>query len=295
MRLARFRKGGYVGVGVDTPDGIIPTRYQDMIALIGDGDTATAHLDEVVALGSASALTPDQLLAPIDRPQKILGSGPNFLAHLEEEKGAILTDEQFYFSKLPSSVIGHGEAIELTREGTALQADYEVELGVVIGRPTRFVTEADAMERVFGYTVVHDFSCRWIQFKDNQITLGKSLDTFCPMGPVLVTRDAIADPHALQMRSYLNGTVMQNESTAAMRFTIPQMVSYLSEICTLVPGDVVTMGTPDGCGCFRDPPVYVQPGDEVAVEIEGIGRLDNPVRLSQHRLSDKYFFRGKYA
>lgn len=294
MNLVTFQKGGLTGVGVRVADGVVPTRYLDMIALISDGEIGLAHARQMEALGSASAITPDRILAPVPRPQKIFGSGPNFLKHLEEEPGAVLTDEQFFFSKLPSSVIGEGEPIELTRPGAELQADYEVELGIVIGRSARFVTEDEAMEHVFGYTVIHDFSSRWIQFKDQQITLGKNLDTFCPMGPDLVTRDAIPDPHALRMRSYLNGQVMQDESTAAMRFSVPSMVSYLSELFTLVPGDVISAGTPDGIGCFREPPVYVQPGDTVAVEIEGIGKLTNPVVLAGRQLSRRYFFRQKY-
>lgn len=292
MRLVTFRKGAWVGVGVETEGGVIPTRYQDMIRLIADGAAGRAHADEVAAMDRSSALVPDALLSPVQRPQKILGSGPNFLAHLEEEPGAILTDEQFYFSKLPSSVVGPDAPIELTRDGEALQADYEVELGVVIGAPARFVSVDDALDHVFGYTVVHDFSCRWIQFKDSQITLGKGLDTFCPIGPALVTADAI-DVSDIRMRSYLNGALLQDESTKAMRFSVAEMVSYLSELVTLEPGDIVTMGTPDGIGCFRDPPIYVKPGDNVAVEIEGIGRLENPVVRSQHTLSGKYFFRNR--
>jgi 2-keto-4-pentenoate hydratase/2-oxohepta-3-ene-1,7-dioic acid hydratase in catechol pathway len=294
MRLVSYRKGGLEGVGVEVDGGVIPTRYLDMVRLIEDGEAGLAHAREMAALGAGSAIEPDRILAPVRRPQKMFGSGPNFLKHLEEEPGATLTDEQFFFSKLPSAIIGEGDAIELTRPGTELQADYEVELGIVIGRTARFVSEDEAMDHVFGYTVVHDFSSRWIQFKDQQITLGKNLDTFCPMGPALVTRDAIGDVHDLRMRAYLNGELMQDESTSAMRFSVPRMVSYLSEILTLHPGDIITGGTPDGCGCFRDPPVYVQPGDTVAVEIEGIGRLTNPVVLAERQLSRSYFFRQTY-
>lgn len=294
MRLVTYRKGGLVGVGVRLPEGVVPTRYLDMIAFLEDGDAAIDHAREVAALGADSALEPDRILAPIPRPQKIFGSGPNFLAHLEEEPGAILTDEQFFFSKLPSSVIGDGDAIELTRPGVELQADYEVELGVVVGKTARFVSEEEALEYVVGYTIIHDFSSRWIQFKDQQISLGKNLDTFCPMGPELVLKDEVPDPHTLQVRSYLNGELMQDENMAKMRFSVPSMVSYLSELVTLVPGDIITGGTPDGIGCFREPPIYVQPGDTVAVEIEGLGTLTNPVVLSDRELSRKYFFRQKY-
>lgn len=294
MRLVTYRKGALTGVGVRLPEGIVPTRYLDMRRFLEDGDAALAHAREVAAMGPGSAIAPDRILAPIPRPEKIFGSGPNFLKHLEEEPGAILTDEQYFFSKLPSSVIADGEPIELTRPGTELHADLEVELGIVIGRTARFVSEEDALDHVAGYTVIHDFSCRWIQFKDQQMTLGKGLDTFCPMGPDLVLTDEVPDPHALRMRSWIGDRQMQDESTAAMRFSVPGMVSYLSELVTLVPGDIITGGTPDGIGCFRDPPVYVQPGDTVVVDIEGIGRLTNPVVLSEHRLSPKYFFRDRY-
>jgi 2-keto-4-pentenoate hydratase/2-oxohepta-3-ene-1,7-dioic acid hydratase in catechol pathway len=287
-----FQKGNYTGVGIETDAGVIPTRYQDMIRLIEDGAAGHAHLAETAALGAGSAITPDRLHAPVRRPQKIFGSGPNFLKHLEEEPGAVMTDEQFFFSKLPSSVIGPGDAIELTRDGSVLLADYEVELGVVIGAPARFVSVAAAKDHIYGYTAVHDVSCRLIQFKDNQITLGKGLYTFCPMGPALVTRDAL-DVSDIRMRTYLNGQKMQDETTKAMRFSPAEMVSYLSELVTLVPGDIISMGTPDGIGAFRDPPVYLKPGDSVTVEIEGIGALTNPVVRSPHTLSENYFFRGK--
>jgi 2-keto-4-pentenoate hydratase/2-oxohepta-3-ene-1,7-dioic acid hydratase in catechol pathway len=287
-----FQKGTYIGVGIEIAGGVIPTRYQEMIRLIADGAEGRAHLDETAALGAASAIVPDRLHAPVRRPQKIFGSGPNFLKHLEEEPGAVMTDEQFFFSKLPSSVIGPGDAIELTRDGTALLADYEVELGVVIGAPARFVSVDAAPDHIYGYTVVHDVSCRLIQFKDNQITLGKGLDSFCPMGPALVARDAL-DVGDIRMSTYLNGQKMQDESTKAMRFSPAEMVSYLSEMVTLVPGDIISMGTPDGIGAFKDPPVYLQPGDSVTVEIEGIGALTNPVVRSPHTLSATYFFRGK--
>jgi 2-keto-4-pentenoate hydratase/2-oxohepta-3-ene-1,7-dioic acid hydratase in catechol pathway len=263
-----------------------------MLDLLRDGDAGIAHARETADLGERSAIQPDRVLAPIPRPEKILGSGPNFLKHLEEEPGAILTDEQFFFSKLPSSVVGPGDAIEILRPD--LQFDYEVELGVVIGKEARFVSEQDALDYVAGYTVIHDVSARWIQFKDEQITLGKNLDTLCPMGPDLVTKDEIASVDQLQMTSHLNGELMQNESTGAMRFNVESMVSYLSELFTLVPGDIIAAGTPDGIGCFRDPPIYLKPGDEVTVSIEGIGELTNPVVEADRQLSDRYFFRQTY-
>jgi 2-keto-4-pentenoate hydratase/2-oxohepta-3-ene-1,7-dioic acid hydratase in catechol pathway len=292
MRLVTYRKGTLQGIGVRTAAGVIPTRYLDMVQLLEDGDAGNAHAREAAALGDTSAIDPDRILAPILRPQKIFGSGPNFMKHLEEEPGAILTDEQFFFSKLPSTIIGPGDPIQIWRED--LQTDYEVELGIVIGRSARFVTEADALAHVAGYTVVHDVSSRRIQFKDQQITLGKNLDGYCPLGPALVLADEVPDPHAMRMWTTLNGEIMQDGSTADMRFSIPQMVSYLSEIVTLHPGDIITSGTPDGIGCFRTPPVWLKPGDVVTVGIDGIGELTNPVVASERRLDRKYFHRQKY-
>ncbi len=292
MRLVTFRKGGLVGVGVHVSAGVIPTRYRDMIDLLGDGERGLQHAAEVAELGEASAISPDRILAPIPRPQKIFASGPNFLKHLEEDPDAILSDEQFFFSKLPSSVIGPDEPIQILRDD--LETDYEVELGIVIGRETRFVAPEDAMAAVVGYTVLHDVSSRWIQLKDEQITLGKGLDTYCPMGPALVTVDEIRDPHDLRMKMTLNGQVMQDETTAEMRFSIPEMVSYLSEIVTLVPGDVITGGSPDGIGLYRDPPVFLQAGDVVTASIEGVGELTNPVIRAPRQLSDRYFYRQAY-
>jgi 2-keto-4-pentenoate hydratase/2-oxohepta-3-ene-1,7-dioic acid hydratase in catechol pathway len=293
MRLVTYRKGTLQGVGVETAAGVIPTRYLDMVQLLEDGDAGLAHARLAAALGDSSAIDPDRILAPVLRPQKIFGGGPNFMKHLEEEPGAILTDEQFFFSKLPSSIIGPGDPIQIWRED--LQTDYEVELGIVIGRTARFVGEADALAYVAGYTVIHDVSARWIQFKDQQITLGKNLDSYCPMGPSLVLADEVADPHALRMWTSLNDEIMQDGSTADMRFSIPRMVSYLSEIVTLYPGDIITSGTPDGIGYFRTPPIALKPGDVVTVAIDGIGELTNPVVASERQLDAKLFYRQKYA
>lgn len=287
-----YKKGNLVGVGVRVGDGVVPTKYLDMIELLTDGDAGLAHARESRDMGAESAIQPDRILAPVPRPQKILGSGPNFLKHLEEEPGAILTDEQFFFSKLPSTVIGPGEPIEILRPD--LQIDFEVELGIVIGKEARFVSEADALDYVVGYTVIHDVGSRWIQFKDEQITLGKNLDTLCPMGPDLVTKDEVPSLEGLQMKAFLNGEQMQGEDVAEMRFGVESMVSYLSELMTLVPGDVISGGTPDGIGAFREPPIYLKAGDEVTVSIDGIGELTNPVMSAAKELSDRYFFRNSY-
>ncbi len=217
---------------------------------------------------------PPRALGPF-RPRQILCSGVNYASHKEENPDAVFPDEPFIFAKLPSALIGPGEPIVIPREG--MQADYEVELAVVIGRTARRISESEALDHVFGYTVLNDVSARDIQFKDNQITLGKGVDTFCPIGPEIVTADEIGDPSELHVSSYLNGELMQSSPTADMIFSVPQLIAFLSEIVTLEPGDVVSTGTPAGVGAFRKPPVWLKPGDEITVEVDRIGRLTNPV------------------
>jgi 2-keto-4-pentenoate hydratase/2-oxohepta-3-ene-1,7-dioic acid hydratase in catechol pathway len=216
-----------------------------------------------------------RLLAPIPRPGKILRSGLNYRSHVEENPGAKLPDEPFFFAKMPSVVIGPGQP--MVHPKRTRQMDYEVEFAVVIGRSMRNVPEVQVMEHLFGYTILHDVSARDVQFKDSQITLGKNFDTFAPMGPCIVTADEIADPARLRLRSWLNGQLMQDRTNEDWLFPLPRLLASLTEVMTLEPGDVVSTGTPAGVGVFRQPPIFLQPGDVVVLEIEGIGRLENPV------------------
>jgi 2-keto-4-pentenoate hydratase/2-oxohepta-3-ene-1,7-dioic acid hydratase in catechol pathway len=175
-------------------------------------------------------------------------------------------------------VIGPGDPI--VHPAVSQHVDYEVEFAVVIGRSMRHVAEDEALEHVFGYTILHDVSARDFQFRlprDNHITLGKNFDTFAPIGPCIVTPDEIADLNDVRMRTLLNGAVMQDASTSDWLFPLPRLLSSLAQVMTLQPGDVVTTGTPAGVGAFHQPPVWLKPGDVVALEIEGIGRLENPV------------------
>jgi 2-keto-4-pentenoate hydratase/2-oxohepta-3-ene-1,7-dioic acid hydratase in catechol pathway len=172
-------------------------------------------------------------------------------------------------------VIGPGERIVHPR--LTQQMDYEVEFAIVIGRNMRRTPPEQAMECVAGYTILHDVSARDVQFKDNQITLGKNFDTFCPMGPCIVTKDEMPNPGNVRLRSLLNGKVMQDGTTADWVFPLPELLSRLSQVMTLEPGDVVSTGTPAGVGVFRKPQVFLQPGDVVRLEIEGIGVLENSV------------------
>ena len=220
-----------------------------------------------------------KVLAPIPRPGKILCSGINYRGHKEENPEAKMPTEPFFFSKLPSAVIGPGQPIVKPR--MTEQLDYEVEFAVVIGKRMKNTPEAEVMGSVFGYTVLHDVSARDVQFKDNQITLGKNFDTFCPLGPCIVTADELTQPANVRLKSTLNGKVMQDGTTADWVFSLPRLLSFLSSVMTLEPGDVMSTGTPAGVGVFRKPPIFMQPGDVVSVEVEGIGRLENPVVAEQ--------------
>ena len=265
MRFVTCLVGGAQVVGVEAEGVIRRTQFTSLVDLIASGARP--------ALGEA--VTVERVLAPIPRPGKILGSGVNFKNHLDENPNGVLPTQPFFFSKLPSSVIGPDA--EIVIDSSDRKVDYEVELGVVIGAPARNVDEAHVFDHVFGYTVVHDVSARDIQFVDSQVTIGKGLDTFCPLGPVVVTADEIGDVDNLRLRTELNGEVMQDGSTADWLFSIPYLVSYLSSYFTLEPGDIVTTGTPAGVGCFRDPERYLRPGDVVTVEVENVGALTNPV------------------
>jgi 2,4-didehydro-3-deoxy-L-rhamnonate hydrolase len=216
-----------------------------------------------------------RLRPPLLRPGKILCAGVNYLSHLTENPAATRPEEPFIFAKLPSGVIGPGDPI--VKPAQTEQLDYEVELAVVIGRAMRDVAAERALEHVAGYTIMNDVSARDVQFRNNQITLGKNFDTFAPMGPCLLTADEVPDPSRLRLRAWVNGEPRQDETVAGMIFGIPELLARLSAAMTLEPGDVVSTGTPAGVGVFRQPPVFLQPGDVVTLDIDGIGRLENPV------------------
>ena len=223
------------------------------------------------------ALAHVRLEAPIRTPSKIVAIGVNYLDHCREQ-GIEPPHEPLIFAKFPSSLIGPNDAISWDPALTQ-QVDPEIELGVVIGRRCRAVAVKDALSYVFGYTIVNDVSARDLQFGDGQWTRGKSLDTFCPVGPAIVTADAIPDPHSLRLRLWVNDRLQQDDTTADMIFSVAQIIAHVSRFATLEPGDLITTGTPRGVGCFRKPPIYLMPGDVVRCAIEGIGELVNPTRV----------------
>ena len=212
---------------------------------------------------------------PIERPGKIVCVGMNYRAHAEEQ-GREPPERPVLFAKWATALIGPGEAIRLPAISQAI--DHEAELGVVLGERVRAVSVENALEAVRGYLCANDVSARDLQRADRQFTRAKSLDTFCPVGPSLVPAADVPDPQALWIRCLVNGEVRQDSSTADMVFTVAELIAFASEAITLEPGDLLLTGTPGGVGEFRDPPLYLQDGDEVTVEIEGVGTLTNPVR-----------------
>jgi len=273
MRLVTCVLDGATTVGVRAEGGVVPAGFDDMIALIRAGERGLERAREAAERGEPRA--PERILAPIPRPGKILCSGVNYASHADENPDAVMPGEPFFFSKLPSAVIGPGEPIVIPTAETL--TDYEVELAMVIGRTSKRLSAETALEAVFGWTILHDVSARDVQFKDNQITLGKGADTFSPLGPEIVTADELGDWSALRVSTRLNGEVMQDSPTSGMLFPPGRLLEFVTRLVTLEPGDVVTTGTPAGVGCFRDPPVYMKPGDEVTVSVDRIGALTNPV------------------
>jgi len=215
-----------------------------------------------------------KLAPPVPDPQKIICIGMNYRDHCEEQKKP-LPEKPIIFAKFPTALIGHNDSI--VKPPLTDKMDYEAELGVVIGKRGRNISEEDALSHVAGYTIVNDVSARDIQFSDGQWVRGKSFDTFCPAGPYLVTKDEAPDPQNLSIRLTLNGEVRQSSNTANMVFSVAFLVSYISKVCTLLPGDMISTGTPGGVGVFRDPPVFLKEGDVVSIEIGKLGTLTNPV------------------
>ncbi len=206
-------------------------------------------------------------------PQKIVCVGLNYRDHAEEQ-GVALPERPLLFAKWPNTLIGDGDPIRIP--AISKQVDYEAELGVVIGRRARGVSVDDALSFVEGYVVANDVSGRDLQFSDGQWVRGKSLDTFLPVGDLVPAGD-VPDPQALTVRAVLNGETMQDSSTSNMVFGVAEVIAFVSQAITLEPGDLIITGTPAGVGAFRDPPVWMKPGDEITIEIEGVGSITNPV------------------
>ena len=215
-----------------------------------------------------------KLEAPLPRPGKIIALGRNYLEHVKET-GAEAPEFPVVFSKFPSCVIGPDDPIQLPK--ISKQIDWEIELAVVIGKICKDVSEGQSLDYIAGYTIINDVSARDLQHVDGQYTRSKSLDSFCPMGPCIVTRDELGDGSGLKMTTKINGVIKQDSTTSKMTFNVPQIIAHLSKFFTLEPGDVITTGTPSGVGFVRKPPEFLKPGDRVEQFIEKIGTLHNPV------------------
>lgn len=269
MRIARIEAAGMSQIAIERDGGFWPVD-----APAGTTLEQLIRSEKDIAPRDGQVLSDPRLLAPLV-PGKIVAIGLNYLDHIRET-GLERPKSPLIFSKFSSSVIDDETPIVIDRSLTQ-RVDWEVELAAIVGRTMSRVSTADALDYVFGYTVANDVSARDLQFSDGQWTRGKSLDTFCPLGPVVVTPDELGDPHALPLRTRVNGETVQDSSTAEMLFDVAELLSFASHSFTLEPGDVVLTGTPWGCGEFMDPPRSLAEGDLVEVEIEGIGVLRNPV------------------
>jgi len=239
----------------------------DMLSIIEKGG-------ELIPTGTSYDLAEVKLLAPVPRPPKMICIGLNYLDHAKET-GQQVPDVPTVFNKFTNVVIGPGASIVLPNASKA--PDYEAEMAIVIGPGGRNIPAGRAMDHVFGYTIVNDVSARDIQNATSQWLLGKTCDTFAPMGPWIVTADEIADPHALDIWLEIGGVRLQNSNTRELIFKIPRLIEYISSVVTLEAGDVIATGTPGGIGFKRNPQRLLKPGDEVTIHVDGIGELRNPV------------------
>ena len=303
MKLTTYvhRGTNYVGVVLDNvvvnlPQAALAFQQQhhgdtstamptDMVSLLAGGDAIWQIVTDTVGWAESLPDIADQpfvhatadieIAAPVLNPSKIVCVGLNYHDHCRET-GVAVPERPLLFAKFPSTLIGPEKSITWNPE-TSQQVDYEAELALVIKRTARNVPPEAAYDYIAGYTIANDISARDVQFSDGQWVRGKSFDTFCPLGPYLVTTDEITDPHNLAIRCRLNGALMQDSNSGEMIFKIPELIAFITQSSTLEPGDVIITGTPHGVGVFRDPKVFLKPGDVVEVEIEGLGLLRNTV------------------
>lgn len=281
MRFVTFLRGAAAPeAGVVTGGeviGLSAAGYPDLLAVIAGGPEARAGIEAYTANApgqSRFALGDVTLLAPIPRPPKVICVGLNYADHARESKLEI-PKVPTIFAKFPTAVIGPGAKVVLPK--ASAKPDYEAEFAFVVGQGGRYIPAECWRDHIFGYVNFNDVSARDYQMATTQWMMGKTFDTFAPMGQWIVSADEIADPHSLDIRLTLNGEVMQCSNTRNLIFGIPALVEFLSSVFTLEPGDVIATGTPAGVGFARKPPRYLQPGDEMVVEIQALGELRNPV------------------
>lgn len=245
-----------------------------VLEIVQGGTHGLKMVRDNLARAPRYALADVRLQEPI-RPSKVLCSGINYKGHAEENPNAKMPTEPFFFTKLPTSVVGPETPV--VKPPQTEQMDYEVEFSAVIGKPLHKAAEADIMPAIFGYTLLNDVSARDVQFKDNQITIGKNFAGFAPIGPCIVTADELTRPDHVRLQTRLNGKTLQDGNTSDWLFSLPRLISFLSQYIPLVPGDIVSTGTPAGVGIFQKPPIFMKAGDIVEIEADGIGVLRNPI------------------
>lgn len=278
MKFVTFQKAGQspeAGALVgDRVVGLSGAGCPTIFDVLGGGAVARPGIESWIASNQGFPLNTVTLLAPIPRPPKLICVGLNYRDHAIESKMEI-PKVPTIFCKFPSSVIAPGDSIVLPK--TSTQPDYEAEFAFVIGKGGRHIKAESWQEHVFGYTIINDVSARDYQMATTQWLMGKTFDTFAPMGPVIVSADEIVDPHALDIGLKINGEVLQSSNTRELIFKIPQLIEFLSSVFTLETGDVVSTGTPAGVGVARKPQRFLRAGDDVVVSVQGIGELRNPV------------------
>jgi 2-keto-4-pentenoate hydratase/2-oxohepta-3-ene-1,7-dioic acid hydratase in catechol pathway len=283
MRIAAYDVEGLLELFVRTAAGWVRLGNIDLMDLIQAEADGNGLLQDRIRQAAEFPFPPAGAcpLAPVGRPGKMIFAGENYRDHVDEVRETATVSgsggEPPVFSKLPSSIIGPGAAIRIPADSALSHVDYEGELAVVIGRRATRLTTENALEHVFGYTIVNDVTDRQWQFERNQLTMAKGMDTFCPMGPTVVLKDEIPDPDNLEILTWVNGELRQHSSTQNLIFSVAQLLAYISKVVTLYPGDIVSTGTPGGVGFTRTPPAYLQAGDIIEIEVEDIGRLSNPV------------------
>ena len=271
MKLVSYSTSGHIRPGALLEDGAVidlsTSGYANTLTVIASGlntvpDGPTQHVNNV------------RLHAPISNPPRVFAIGLNYRDHAKESGMAIPTTPVVFF-KLATAIIGPGDAIVLPKNSN--QPDYEAEFAFVIGKGGYRITASAWQEHIYGYTIVNDVSARDVQFATSQWSLSKSFPTFCPLGPTIVSADEIEDPHQLAISLNIDGELLQNSNTRELIFGIPELVEYLSSITPLLPGDIVSTGTPAGVGLGRTPKRWLKAGETVAVTVEGLGSLSNSV------------------
>jgi 2-keto-4-pentenoate hydratase/2-oxohepta-3-ene-1,7-dioic acid hydratase in catechol pathway len=264
--IDRARAGAYAHLG--------PSSYPTVLDFVASGITSAEMEDAMKMTHPYFSLDEVRLHAPLPNPPRVFAIGLNYRDHAIES-GMDLPATPVVFFKLTSAIVGPGEAIVLPKNST--QPDYEAEFAFVVGKGGYRIPAAQWRDHVYGYTIVNDVSARDVQLATSQWSMGKSFPTFCPIGPALVTADKIPDPHSLDISLDIDGELLQSSNTRELIFKIPDLIEYLSSITPLLPGDIVSTGTPNGVGLGRTPKRWLQPGETVTITVEGIGSLANPV------------------